>query len=765
MKPLASLRRVCSVALVLGLTAYGDQTSAAAPTFAIGPTTATPSPVAPGQTEAIQATVTAGAAASTVNVDVEIWGGTKVAQKIFTGQSLAAGEARAFSWSYPVPSTLPAGTYAVKVGVFSGDWTTLYTWNNRAAAFDVTVGAPPPPPPAGACTGGFTIGPATATPNPVAPGGTETIQTPVCSGSAAASVLVDLELFDGGGSRIGQKVFSGQAFAAGETKTYSWAWPVPAGQPAGLYTVKVGVFSGDWSTLFKWSNQAVTFSVGTGAPSPPPPPGTCTGGVTIGPTTAAPTPVAPGGTETIQTQVCSGSAGTSLNVDLEIFSAAGQRIAQKIFTGQSVAAGVPTAFTWDFLVPPTLPTGTYTVKVGVFSGDWATLHKWDNQAASLTVSATGSPTSAIGLEAVVTGISLPVAITHAGDDRLFITLKTGQVRIHSGGQLLPAPFLDLSGQVATAGEGGMLSLAFDPDYARNGRFYVYYTVPDADPVTNPGGHIVVARYTVSAGDPNTADPTSQLVLLTVPHLRLTNHYGGQLQFGPDGYLYIATGDGGTGQGANSQNLGSLLGKLLRIDVHPVPPADGSAPPPYVVPASNPFVSTAGARPEIWALGLRNPWRFSFDRGTGDLFIADVGEARWEEVDFQPAGSPGGANFGWSLMEGRECFPPGTVGCSAQGTLTAPVLTYGHGSGECSITGGYAYRGQKLALPPGTYLFGDFCSGRIWAASVKDGVWSRSELVDTTLKIDTFGEGADGELYVAHYTSSGPGAIYRIVGTR
>jgi len=351
----------------------------------------------------------------------------------------------------------------------------------------------------------------------------------------------------------------------------------------------------------------------------------------------------------------------------------------------------------------------------------------------------------IALQPVITsGLTSPVAITNAGDGsgRLFITEQTGTIRIWNGTSLLPTPFLDIHTLVSCCGEQGLLSVAFHPNYPTNGFFYVNYT--------NTGGNTVIARYHVT-GDPNVADPASASILLTIPQ-PYANHNGGQLQFGADGFLYIGMGDGGSGGDPQnrSQNLGELLGKILRIDV------DGA--PPYAVPPTNPFVAVPGARPEIWAYGLRNPWRFSFDRATHDLYIGDVGQNLWEEVDFQPASSAGGENYGWRLMEGFHCYNPST-GCN-DGTLTLPILEYGHNPG-CSVTGGYVYRGSSIPQLYGTYLYGDYCSGVIWGASRScAGAWSTAPLVDSPLNISSFGEDESGEIYVTHIG----GAVYRVTAT-
>jgi glucose/arabinose dehydrogenase len=352
---------------------------------------------------------------------------------------------------------------------------------------------------------------------------------------------------------------------------------------------------------------------------------------------------------------------------------------------------------------------------------------------------------AIKGELVAFGLSSPVDIAHAGDGsgRLFIVLQGGKIVIFDGVQLLSSPFLDITSLVASGGERGLLGLAFHPDYVANGLFYVSYT--------DTAGDSVIARYSVS-GDSNLADPASASILLTIDQ-PFSNHNGGQLHFGPDGYLYIGIGDGGSGGDPlnNGQNLGMLLGKILRIDV------DNGVP--YGIPPDNPFVGDAGAGDEIWAWGLRNPWRFSFDRLTGDMYIGDVGQSSWEEVNFQPSTSTGGENYGWRLMEGNSCYNPAT-NCN-NGTLTLPILVYSHSVG-CSVTGGYRYRGNKNPDLYGTYLYGDYCTGLIWGAQ-EDGLggWNTSLLLDTNFLISTFGEDESGEIYFAHLSATN-GAIYHVV---
>ncbi len=337
-----------------------------------------------------------------------------------------------------------------------------------------------------------------------------------------------------------------------------------------------------------------------------------------------------------------------------------------------------------------------------------------------------------------------MAITHAGDGsgRLFITQQGGQILIYDGDQVLTELFLDLSAFVSAGGERGLFSLAFHPEFASNGFLFVNYT--------DINGDTVVARYSVSA-DPNIVDTNSAFILLTIQQ-PFANHNGGQLQFGPDGFLYIATGDGGAGGDPdnNAQTLSNLLGKILRIDV------DGA--PPYSIPADNPFLGDPGASEEIWALGLRNPWRFSFDRLTGDIFIADVGQNSLEEVNYQPADSQGGENYGWRLMEGSQCFNPPS-NCD-MGTLTLPILEYDHTIGR-SVTGGYRYRGNQNPGMSGVYFYGDFSEGLIWGATQNNaGEWTTSVLLDTDLSISTFGEDQNGEIYLAHL-SSVDGTVFQI----
>ncbi len=357
------------------------------------------------------------------------------------------------------------------------------------------------------------------------------------------------------------------------------------------------------------------------------------------------------------------------------------------------------------------------------------------EATPITMRSAPPDPDSIRLETVVTGLTRPLYLTHAGDSsgRLFVVGQSGAILVIQDGALLPEPFLDVSGLVSpdALGSGyserGLLGLAFHPAYAKNGRFFINYT--------DVNGDTAIAEYTVSADDPNRADPASARVILQVAQ-PFANHNGGQLAFGPDGYLYIGLGDGGSGgdpQG-NGQNRFALLGKILRIDVDSAEP--------YAVPPDNPFADGANSAPEIWALGLRNPWRFSFDRATGDLYIGDVGQGDWEEISFQPAGSPGGINFGWNAMEGNHSF-----GGGATPDMVPPIVEYSHNDG-CSVTGGYVYRGEAIPDLQGVYLYGDWCSGIVWGAYRDEaGAWQTVELMGTFRHITSFGEDEAGELYL------------------
>ncbi|HSL82988.1 MAG TPA: PQQ-dependent sugar dehydrogenase, partial [Thermoanaerobaculia bacterium] len=387
----------------------------------------------------------------------------------------------------------------------------------------------------------------------------------------------------------------------------------------------------------------------------------------------------------------------------------------------------------------------------------ARIPRWLARTAGLALAllalASPAPLRADGLELallpVASGFDLPLGIVHAGDGsgRLFVVEQTGRVRIVRGGAVLPEPFLDLRGRISCCGERGLLGLAFHPRYPGDPRLFVYFT--------DPAGNSRLVEYRVSA-DPDRADPASERTLLAVGQ-PFPNHNGGQLAFGPDGYLYVALGDGGSGGDPhdNAQSLTTLLGKILRLDVDRADPGL-----PYAVPPDNPtWPGVPFARREIWAYGLRNPWRFGFDRATGDLFVGDVGQRRIEEVDLLPAGQ-GGLNLGWRRKEGDECFQP-PAGCEAIPGLTDPILTYNHALG-CSVTGGYRYRGPGSPRLAGVYVFGDFCSGRIWGATPgAGGAWSAAQLLDTDFAISSFGEDEAGELYQAAYAGAPEGRVFRL----
>lgn len=355
--------------------------------------------------------------------------------------------------------------------------------------------------------------------------------------------------------------------------------------------------------------------------------------------------------------------------------------------------------------------------------------------------------ASLTLETVAAGFDRPVHVTHAGDGsgRVFVTERPGTVRIVLDGAVLPTPFLDIGDRVSTGGEQGLLSIAFPPAYAQAGHFYAYYA--------GLNGDIVISRFTLSA-DPDLADAQSEEVILRIAHPQFNNHYGGQLAFGPDGYLYAGTGDGG-GAGdpqGNAQNPASLLGKLLRLDVESGPdPATGR---PYRIPSDNPFAAGGAARPEIWALGLRNPWRFSFDRATGNLWIGDVGQNTFEEIDLQSAGAAGGRNYGWNILEGDACFLD--ANCSPPLRYIPPVATYGRDLGQ-SVTGGFVYRGPGTQVR-GLYVFGDFVTGRLLALRREGTLLSLSVLAETGASIVSFGEDQAGRLYLCDYAS---GSLQRL----
>lgn len=321
---------------------------------------------------------------------------------------------------------------------------------------------------------------------------------------------------------------------------------------------------------------------------------------------------------------------------------------------------------------------------------------------------------------VISGLQRPVDLQADGSGRLFVIEKVGRIRIIENDQLVATPFLDISDRVGSNGnEQGLLGMAFHPQYAENGRLFVNYT--------DTNGDTVIARFQVSS-DPNVADPASELKLLGV-NQPFPNHNGGVLAFGPDGYLYVGLGDGGAAGDprGNAQNLDSLLGKILRLDVDSAEP--------YAVPADNPFGD------EVWSYGLRNPWRFSFDRSTGDLYIGDVGQGEWEEIDFLAARSPGGANFGWDHREGAHDYEGG-----GPAGMIDPVAEYSHPEGGCSVTGGYVYRGSMPEWN-GIYVYADYCTGIIWGLIQTGDGWQNQLLFDLNVTITSFGQDTSGEVYL------------------
>jgi glucose/arabinose dehydrogenase len=357
---------------------------------------------------------------------------------------------------------------------------------------------------------------------------------------------------------------------------------------------------------------------------------------------------------------------------------------------------------------------------------------------------------AVALEPVVGGLSAPLAVTSAGDGsgRIFVVEQAGTVRIVEDGRLVERPFLDITDRVLSGGERGLLGLAFHPDYPDDPRLFVDYT--DADGTTQ------IASFKVDSADPDRADPASEVRILSQPQ-PYANHNGGAIAFGPDGYLYISFGDGGSGGDphGNGQSLATALGKILRIDIDAT---EGGRP--YAIPDDNPFVAVAGAEPAIWLYGLRNPWRMSFDRATGDLWIGDVGQSAWEEIDVARAGT-GGLNYGWNRMEGSHCFRPASR-CEVSG-LTLPVAEYSHDGGNCTVIGGGVYRGAAQPALGGGYLFGDYCSGRIWAIDPgRNGPTKPVLVAESGATLSSFGEDEAGELYA---TDLSAGELLRVTASR
>lgn len=354
------------------------------------------------------------------------------------------------------------------------------------------------------------------------------------------------------------------------------------------------------------------------------------------------------------------------------------------------------------------------------------------------------------LDPVVTGFPRALYVTHAGDGsgRLFLVQQNGVINVIEDNTSLETPFLDVSQIIsqdalsAAYTERGLLGLAFDPDYDTNGYFYINYTERDSNDT-------VVARYSVSDTDPNAADPESGVELFRQAQ-PFANHNGGHLSFGPDGYLYISLGDGGS-QGdpmGNGQDPSTVLGTLLRVDV-----TDNG----LVAPPDNPFIGNPDGNDLVWAYGLRNVWRFSFDRATDEIYLGDVGQNRWEEINVQPAGV-GGQNYGWSVFEATQPYS----GAAAPADVVMPVAEYQHINGNCSVTGGYVYRGEQIPALQGAYIYGDFCSGQLWSLyRDTNGTWQSSPLTDTPYTISSFGQGPDGELYLVHFGSQDiPGQVLR-----
>ncbi|WP_305824784.1 PQQ-dependent sugar dehydrogenase [Massilia brevitalea] len=423
----------------------------------------------------------------------------------------------------------------------------------------------------------------------------------------------------------------------------------------------------------------------------------------------------------------------------------------------------PNNFAQDLAASRTLASlvpGSYTVAAANVTAGSATYTATPaTQTVAIAAGATASATVAysagtftLALTQVGNTFDSPTFVTApSGDARLFVVERDGIIRVLQNGTAgtpLTVPWLDIRTRVFTGGEGGMLSMAFDPDFGRNGYFYVYYT--------DLQQNIVVERFGTSQL-PNVADATSGLVILRIPHSQYTNHFGGLVAFGPDGLLYVGTGDGG-GAGdplGNAQNLAVMLGKLLRVDVR-----TANAGQPYTIPPGNPYLNQPGTRPEIWASGLRNPWRFAFD--TSGLYIADVGQNEREEVNIA-ALAQAGANYGWDIMEGTRCY--GSASCNRSG-LVLPAFEYEHGANNangCSITGGYIYRGSALPELVGRYLYSDYCGGYLKSfLATGGGASTVSEARDWNItgvgQVVSFGRDGAGELYIV----SANGRIYRIV---
>ncbi len=421
-----------------------------------------------------------------------------------------------------------------------------------------------------------------------------------------------------------------------------------------------------------------------------------------------------------------GTGATAEAVEEELTSAAGiaEEAATEVAVDQTAGAVVATGTTGP------APASTAEAAATAVAGAPPRTGPFDPTTFTLT------------LTEVTAGLDEPVHVTHAGDGsgRLFVVERGGTIRLVSDGALAPEPFLDITDPVGSrSSEQGLLSVAFHPRYRETGRLFVDYT--------DKQGDTVISEFRVS-DNAGRADPGSEKVLLRIDQ-PAPNHNGGQLAFGPDSFLYIGMGDGGgaADQYRNGQNRESLLGKILRIDVDNWDP--------YAIPPDNPFANTPGTRPEIWALGMRNPWRFSFDRETGDLYIGDVGQSSWEELSFQPATSRGGENYGWPITEGTHCFQP-REGCDTA-DLTLPVHDYSQELG-CTIVAGHRYRGTAVPELADAFIYADYCSGRMWALTQgSDGSWTNHDLVKAERGISSFGEDESGELYLVNIG----GALYRL----
>ena len=415
--------------------------------------------------------------------------------------------------------------------------------------------------------------------------------------------------------------------------------------------------------------------------------------------------------------------------------------------GSTTVTATPVASGMASIVPPATASPSIAATASVSPGSSST----DTPAAVPTPTAAPRqlPPVSISLKTVMSGLPSPIGVSIApGDPRLFVIGQSGKIVIVRDGKAV-GTFLDISARISCCGERGLLGLAFHPKYATNGLFFVRYT--------DPAGDLRVSEFRVGAS-PDRADAASERILLTIPHPNFANHNGGRIEFGPDGYLYIGTGDGGSGGDPNNhgQSLATLLGKMLRIDVD-----HASGGKPYAIPETNPFVGRSDALPEIFAYGLRNPYSFSFDRLTGDLWIGDVGQDLWEEVDRATAASGGGLglDYGWSVMEGNHCYKPSSD--CIKGGLSLPLAEYNHGANDsigCAIIGGYVYRGTTHPELEGRYFFGDECSGHIWDVTAAGPATQAPQLLlSSKVNIDGWGQDSSGELYVV----ASNGTLYQL----